>query len=190
MAQRPFEGRVHYQVTYLSFPDGVEGVELALPQSMTLVVRGHQYRMEQTSALAGELVIIHQPEVDSLYQLFEFMDRTVYTAVEAKRGAAKYRVKREDAQQSIAGVPCRKLYLQSSSGRHQYAWADTKHQNPLTLDFPSLAYFPLVFEQERNGIWMRFEAVKVVEEPLDDTYFTIPDHAVRIDERILQKIMN
>ncbi|NQV53886.1 MAG: hypothetical protein HQ500_11925 [Flavobacteriales bacterium] len=190
VAQKPFEGRIHYSVNYLSFPDGMEGAELALPQQMTLVLNGANYRMQQASALAGDLVWIRPDGGDTLYQLFDFMDRKVFLAIPTGKGAAKYRIVPKEGELTLAGVECSRRFAQDASGEHKEIWVWERYKNPLTNDFPSLKSLPLQFDMERNGIRMRFSAERIVEEPIDQTYFTIPSNAVRIDEGILQRIMN
>lgn len=189
-AQKPFEGRIHYSVEYLSFPEGMEGAELSLPQQMTLVIKGVNYRMQQASALGGELVWIRPAAVDSLYQLFDFMDQKVFLAMEMKPSAARYRIVPKEGSAMIAGASCTRLLMQSASGEHREAWVWEKFMNPLTHDFPSLKFLPLQYELVKNGIHMRLTAKRIVEEPVDETYFVLPTNAVRIDEGILQRIMN
>ena len=189
-AQRPFEGRIHYQVEYLSFPDGMEGAELALPQQMTLLAKGSSYRMQQSSALGGPLVWIHPAKIDTVYQVFDFMERQVFLAAPVGSGAHKHRVVAKEDEREIAGWKCEEYYLQSAEGNHQTVWVNEKYRNPLKVDFPGLVYLPLQFDLWRNGIHMRFSAKRVVEEQLDGTYFTLPERAVRIREADLQRILN
>lgn len=190
LAQKPFEGRIFYSVKYLSFPDGSEGVELALPQQMTLLVDGSSYRMQQSSALAGDLVWMHPAGSDTVYRQFEFMDRTVCIAETPEKNPNRFRVVEKPEEKAIAGANCQRVFLQSASGGHFEAWVNPKWKNPLIYEFPSLQSMPLQFEWLRNGIRMRFTTQKVVEEPLDETYFQPSSNCVRMRDQDLHKIMN
>ena len=189
-AQKPFEGRIFYSVSYLSFPDGSEGVELALPQQMTLLVNDLSYRMQQSSALAGDLVWIYPNGSDTIYRQFEFMEKKVCFVETPKRDPNKFRVVTKPGEKEIAGAACERVFLQSAKGGHFEAWVNPKWKNPLLFQFPSLNALPLQFEMIRNGIRMRLTAQKIVEEPMDETYFLPPSNCVRMREADLHRIMN
>jgi hypothetical protein len=117
------------------------------------------------------------------------MDRNVFIALPAERRASRFRVVEKEDEKVIAGKTCRHYFLQGRDDLHYDVWVDTKHLNPLTDVFPGLKHLPLVYEADRDGIHMRFTAMSMTEQPLDETYFLAPTNAVRISEDVLQKVM-
>jgi hypothetical protein len=188
-AQKPFEGRIKYTIEYLSFPEGLNDVEVALPDHLTLIVEGGNYRMQQRSALAGQMVVVRTAGSDSIAQWFDLMGQTVVLTRPVSTSPHRYRAVLKDEHKMVAGIEAQRVYLQSADGQHREAWVFTRFKNPLTDVLDALTSLPLVFEMERNGIWMRLTAIQVIEEPIDATYFALPGHAVRIGANDLQKLL-
>ena len=189
-AQKAFEGRIVFDVEYVSFPEGMEGVEQSLPQQMTMIVKGQNLRISQQSILAGELLQIHRAGVDTIFQIFHFMDSHVLMAEPIDNKSVKYRVVEKDKEKIIAGIETHKMYLQSGTGQHFAAWVDKKYQNPMKYELRGLNYLPLEYSLVKNGIILKLTAREVKHEPIDLTYFILPDNIVRISGSDLQRIMN
>lgn len=188
--QKPFEGRIIYDVEYVSFPDGMEGAELSLPQQVTMIVKGENLRIVQQSAIAGELLQIHKAGIDSVYQIFHFMQRHVLMVEPIEDKSIRFRVIEKDEIKNILGVDTRQMYLQSGTGENFYAWVDRKYLNPLKVELSGLKYLPLEYSIVRNGITMKLTARELKHEPIDNTYFMLPENIVRIRNSDLHKIMN
>jgi|GEM_PF-611599 hypothetical protein len=189
-AQKAFEGRIFYDVEYVSFPEGMEGVEQSLPQQMTMIVKGQNVRIIQQSALAGELLQIHRAGVDTIFQIFHFMDRHVLMAAPIENKSIKFRAIEKENVKTIANVQTHEVYLQSGTGGHVQAWVDKKHQNPLQTELRGLNYLPLEYTVIKNGITLKMIVREVKSEPIDETYFLLPENIVRISGSDLHRIMN
>jgi hypothetical protein len=70
------------------------------------------------------------------------------------------------------------------------AWVDKKHQNPLQTELRGLNYLPLEYTVIKNGITLRMIVRGVKSEPIDETYFLLPENIVRISGSDLHRIMN
>lgn len=189
-AQKPFIGRITYDVEYVSFPDGMEGAEQSLPQQMTMIVKGQNVRITQQSALAGELLQIHQEGVDTIFQIFHFMDRHVLMAAPIENRSIKFRAIEKENAKNIANIETHEVYLQSGTGGHLVAWVDKKYQNPLQSELRGLDFLPLEYSVIKNGITLKMTAREVKVEPIDETYFLLPENIVRMSGSDLHKIMN
>ncbi len=155
-----------------------------------MIIKGHNVRIIQQSALAGELLQIHRSSIDSIYQIFHFMDRNVLMVEPIENKSIKYRVVEMEERKELAGVQGQKMFLQSADGQHVDAWVDAKFQNHLQADLSGLKYLPLEYSIVKNGISMTLFAREIKHEPIDQTYFMLPENVVRIKGSDLQRILN
>jgi len=147
-------------------------------------------RIIQQSALAGELLQIHRAGVDTIFQIFHFMDRHVLMAAPIENKSIKFRAIEKENVKTIANVQTHEVYLQSGTGGHVQAWVDKKHQNPLQTELRGLNYLPLEYTVIKNGITLKMIVREVKSEPIDETYFLLPENIVRISGSDLHRIMN
>lgn len=61
--------------------------------------------------------------------------------------------------------------------------------NPGWGEYQSLKGLPLEYEMMDKGIRMRMTAKKISEEPIDATYFNVPDGYTEMNTSDLQKMM-
>jgi len=189
LAQKPFEGRIEFEVEYLSMPEGWEGVDKMLPQKATWVVRGGQTRILQHVPLAGWQVLIYRPQLDSFYQQIELFDQQMLFAKPLSFEPNRYRAIPQSETKEIVGLETKKMILQSAFGQVIEVWYTPKFSNTLGTELPEIKGLPLQFEVVRNGIKYRITALSIKEESVDDTYFLIPNDVVRIHVSELQKIL-
>ncbi|MEX2597395.1 MAG: hypothetical protein WEC59_10745 [Salibacteraceae bacterium] len=190
IAQKPFEGRIVYQVEYTSLPDETGDVEAVLPQQLTAFIAGENLRVEQRTALAGNMVMIHKEKADSVYQSFTFLDQQVMLVKPVEKRPMRYRVLDGKQEKEFLGNPLHLKKLHASDGQKNIAWVSESYINPFKYDLPELKHLPLVFDMERNGIQMHLVAIKWNEEPIDETYFIIDPDAKRVTESMLSRILD
>ncbi len=189
-AQKAFEGKITYAVTYLDLPDGQVGKKVVLPVKLLAFIDGENLRVQQYTSLAGEWTIIQPADKDSTYHCFYLLDERVMLKRARARRPARYRVVERDDQQEWEQFQLTAHRLQKADGGFLTAWLDTRYQNPFQLYLPELTYLPLIFELERGGVTMRLTAVEVYEQELDPSYFQVPDNVDVINDEVLLRLLN
>lgn len=187
-AQKPFEGRIHYDITYDQVSEEMQGVDRMLPDRMTWIIFGGYSRIEYRFQLGGSYTIIHWEESDTLYMLAEFPQQRVYTTRLIQRPNQLKMMGDQAVRAECAGHPVSLYLIQSPYGLDS-AWCSLKFQNPKGGDLPLLTYLPLEYEAERNGLHMHLKATRMQEEPVDDTYFTIPTDYVRVSREVYDAML-
>jgi hypothetical protein len=190
LAQKGFEGRITYAVSYLDLPDGQAGKKAALPAELLAFIDGENLRVQQYTSLAGEWTIIQPADRDTTYHCFYLLDDRVMIKRPRAKQPARYRVVARDDQKAWEQFQLTAHRLQKSDGGYLNAWMDERYQNPFQLYLPELKYLPLIFELERGGVTMRLTAIEVDEVELDPSYFQVPDNVSLIQEDILLKLLN
>lgn len=186
--QKPFQGKISYDIAYQEFPEGKEAMEHVLPHEATWIISGQDTRIESKTEVGGETTSIYMSDDDSVTVLFELTDRAVYLR-RPRKGAVKFRVIPKRETKSWNGIELTKHVLQSADGLVIEAWCDIRFQNTAANGYADLKFLPLIFELEDRGVLMKYTANKVVTYPIDETYFKIPEDRVRVSSRTLQKIV-
>lgn len=189
-AQKPFEGVVVYRISYLSVPEGMEGIEFSLPQTASVYSRNGNVRLQQHTAFAEQFVLIYKARQDSVYMLFDFMNKRVVSAWNREEEPMTFRVSERNLSKTLLEHPVSGFWLQTANGVRYEAWLNTRYQNPMAFIHPEIKFLPLEFVSIENGIAVKYTAVSVREESLDDTYFALPTDATPIVLDALKTIMN
>lgn len=179
-AQKPFEGRIIFAVDYIDIPTAYTGMQDALPKELLWVVKNENSRMQQSTTLGGEQTVIHRQGEDSLYQLVDVLGQKIKLIQPLQKQAHRFRVTEQDEAREMLGYETKKVTLQTADGAVLTAWCATRFKNPAGSDLPEIKKLPLEYEFQRGEIKMRLTAIEVTEEPVDDTYFFIPNEYAAI----------
>ena len=190
LAQKPFEGKITYRVDYIDLPEGEEGVRAILPDVLIAYVSGENLRLQQYVTLGGEMTEVQPAGRDSIYRCLYMMDKRVMLAHPKYRGPMRYRVKRLEQTREWNGWELQKYALSSANVPGQSAWVIEGYSNPFTASLPELKFLPMEMELQRAELLMHLTAIKIEELPLDPTYFDLPSEIERIDDRVLQQLLN
>lgn len=176
LAQKPFEGKITYKIKYDDLPQEMAGLEKMLPSDLMMVVKGTTSRAEQNSVFGGKQVMINHADHDSTTVLVDILGQKLkYTIPVDKRKVEKYRITEMDETKVIKGYTCKKAVLQTSTGIVIEVWYLEEFMNPAGSDFPKLKGLPLEYELSQKGMTLKFKASSVKEEPIDETYFVVPE---------------
>ena len=176
LAQKPFEGRIVYNIDYRDAPQDMQGLEKMLPSELVMIVNGTTSRKEQQSVFGGKQVFLNWADQDSTIVLVDILDQKLkYTIPQDKREMQRYRVTETDESKEIKGYTCKKALLQTSKGVVLEAWYTAEFLNPDGSALPQLKGLPLKYELSQKGMTVVFTARTVKEEPIDETYFVVPE---------------
>lgn len=187
--QRRFEGRVFYKITYLNVQDSLLGIDHVMPETAVLYVRGDAWRLDQRSRAGDEIVWISTGESDTIYQQMILAEECVMVARSFSVVDHKLQLQKTDVKSVIAGRGCFKWTVKDEQGTKSEAWLMTKSVNPKGFYSGNFEALPLVFDFSHSDVRMRMEAVKVVAEPIDSTYFEVPEPCRTLESAAFAKLL-
>jgi len=188
-AQRKFEGRVFYKITYLNIQDSLLGIDHVMPESAILYMRGDAWRLDQRSREGDEIVWISSGVSDTIYQQLILADECLMVARSFSVVDHKLELQKTDAKSVIAGRASIKWLVKDEHGIKSEAWLMTKSGNPKGFYSGNFEALPLVFDFSHNDLRMRLEAIKVVSEPMDNTYFEVPATCKTLESAAFAKLL-
>lgn len=183
-AQKPFEGRVLYAVSYDSVPEEMKGMEHVLPTEMLWVVRGDDSRMEFRLPMGGTQVVIHRAGIDSAFTLTEVLQQKILVVTRSQLQNTRSKVVEANEKKEIDDHKVKKQWVQSTDGHTLTIWSSTKYKNPSGGETSLIEYLPLDYQVFRNGMLVHMEAKSVTEESVDKTYFEVPGSYERVPKAI------
>ncbi|MBT3648104.1 MAG: hypothetical protein HN542_07685 [Flavobacteriales bacterium] len=187
-AQKPFEGKVSFLITYQEFPEGKEAMEHVLPNEATWFISGADTRVESATEVGGETTSLYVSNQDSITVLFKLTGQSVFYR-RMKNQPVKFRVAPKQKTMTWNDIVLTRHVLQSADGLIVEAWCDTRYQNTSGTGYDDLMFLPLIFDFQDRGVRMRYTASSMDVYPIDETYFKIPEDRVRVSSHTLQKIV-
>lgn len=189
-AQKPFEGKITYNISYEDMTEDMEGLERMLPQELSMVIKGKTSRAEQVSVFGGKQTFINREGEDSTVVLVDILERKLkYVIPQDKRKEERFKVIEKEETKEIKGIKCKKAILQSANGIVLEVWYAPEFENPAGSEYPQLKGLPMEYEISQRGMTLSFKVKSISQEPIDETYFVIPDDYEETSlERINQMI--
>lgn len=187
--QRRFEGRVFYKITYLNVQDSLMGIDHVMPETAVLYVRGDAWRLDQRSRAGDEIVWISTGNNDTIYQQMILADECLMVARSFRVVDHKLEVIKTNEKSEIAGKSCTNWTVKDEQGAKSEAWLMTKSVNPKGFYSGNFEALPLVFDFSHSDVRMRLEAVKIVAEPMDNTYFEVPALCKTLESAAFAKLL-
>jgi hypothetical protein len=185
-AQKQFCGELDYQVEYLDLPSDMEGMSSILPNKCHIITDGKNWRLDQNTSINGAFIEIYHHRKDSLYQFLTVAEERVRIEKKVEFGVEDLRCLSSTGESTISGISVQKRSISGSEIYAQEMWVSKEFQGIPALFIPGLDALPIQFEVKRQGVHMRYTLVRLTQQPLDDTYFTLPTNYKPISEKVYQ----
>ena len=193
-AQKAFEGKVVYVITYDNLPEGMEEFAAMMPSESVLYIKNHLSRSEQSVGMGASQVTITDSKKKTAVLLMDMMGQKLMTKV----GKAyfkeiekkKPKIELLDETKEIAGYTCKKAELTvDSSGNPIIIYYTDEIPNRMDAPFNGMDGFPLEYELSNEGMVITFSAKEVVKIKVPDELFTIPNGYQEVDMDNLGKML-
>lgn len=172
-AQKSFQGRIHYKVTYLGIADSLEGIDYVLPSIAVLYTNGADWRFEQCVD-QEEVTLLFKYGSDTLLETMNMAGKCVALKKPLTKEILELRLSKQKTKKKIDNVEAELWYLNDLKGNRLPVWLMHKANNPKGFISYNFKLIPLDFIIERGFIKAQYSAFKIVEEALDATYFELP----------------
>lgn len=176
--EKKFEGKIKYDITYVSVPAQVEGMESMLPQEMTMYVKGDKVAILQ-DVMGGSQRVIADNAANTADILMDMMGQKIHIHMtseeinEAAKDAEKPVIAYQDEKLTVAGYSCKKATM--VNGDTETVLYYTKKLGSIThKDFKDLDGFPLKYETKTQGMSLEMTASEVTKATISDDEFSIP----------------
>lgn len=181
-AQKIFkEGTLVYNVT-LDPPDNQEGM-VQHTGSYTIVIKDKQVRKELKMNNGFSNVMIFDENTGTVYTLKEMQGKKLAIQLDAEKMVRKrarfenFKLKEKGKDADIAGLSVRRgmVIYKDDNSKELYYSNDWKPEVELFEQLPGIQVLPLVFTSKTDdGMVMHFKAEKIIAEPVEGTFFKIP----------------
>jgi hypothetical protein len=172
-AQKSFSGRLIYDITYDQVPEDMKGVEKGLPEKCMVITDGSSWWIEQHTEMNGAYSIVYQSHNDSIYEMLKVGPDRV-------RASSKLKVNRmvwnaTEASQNWNGLAMVKYQCQDPKENPFVVWVSKEYMPIHGLFYADLEGLPIRFTMEKSGVRMTYALKRMISEPIDDTYFALPE---------------
>ncbi|MDC1221762.1 hypothetical protein N8Z47_03745 [Salibacteraceae bacterium] len=183
-AQEVFSGRLTFSIEYLKVPDDMKGVEAKLPTEVKIITDGRSWRSEQITEINGKYSRVYIDSKDSIFETITIGPERVRVSY---RKISSVDVKSTNGLGPIVlGQETEICEISDDDGIKQSIIQLTSYSEIPNLFFNGLSGIPTVIEIDNAGIKMRLKLTSMSNEPLDETYFTLPDDYKVIDTALYQ----
>lgn len=187
VAQKPFEGRIRYQIQYIYLPDDMKGLESVLPQTCELITNGKDWRLTQSTEIDGEWLMIYIAHSDTVYSQMKLGPEKLRLAKNRPESSQKVRIMETDQIKTIAGIEAKKYLVKAFEGNAKEVWVNPHFLNLKKAFQSNLKQLPLEFETEVGEVRLRYTAVLISPEPIDGTYFVLSSEFKPVSEAVYNR---
>lgn len=182
--QELFSGRLTYSIEYLNIPADMKGVEKQLPSKISIVTDGSNWRSVQYTEINGDYIQVYDSKADSIFEMITIGPERVRVSNRTLKKVSLSNTKDKGESQFQMETKIVDVKLESGENQSMIFLADY-------MPIPSLFYHGLVgvptsLEVGNAGVIMRLSLSKIHEEPIDKTYFTLPDDYKWVDNSLYQ----
>jgi hypothetical protein len=183
-AQEVFSGRLSFSIEYLKVPDDMKGVEAKLPTEVKIITDGKSWRSEQITEINGKYSRVYIDSKDSIFETITIGPERVRVSY---RKISSVDVKSINGLGPIVlGQETEICEISDDDGIKQSINQLMSYSEIPNLFFNGLSGIPTVIEIDNAGIKMRLKLTSMSNEPLDETYFALPDDYKVIDTALYQ----
>ena len=183
-SQEIFSGRLSYSIQYMEVPDDMKGVEDKLPSEVKIITNGKSWRSEQNTEINGDYTQLYIAEKDSIYETI---------TIGPERVQVSYRRVQQVEVKSMNSPGPKVLDLETviceisgDEGTEQSIVQLKSYPAIPRLFFDGLSGIPTLIETENSGLKMRLQLILIDKEPIDETYFVLPNDYLAIDTALYQ----
>ncbi len=196
IAQKPFEGKVTYGISYKDLPPEMEQMKAMLPTESLLFLKGTMSRTEQNIAMGGSQVVISDNKNKTGIMLLDGMGEKYFIKISKAEIEKSEKENPEpsftylEETKKIAGFNCKKAQAKFEGMEESLAIFYTMEiPSDKSSQFKGLRGFPLEYETASGGLKMTISAKSVNKEPVPDALFTIPSGYKETSMEELGKMM-
>lgn len=169
-----FEGRVDYEVDF-DLPPERQQMAAMIPKKEKVYVRGGMTRLEREISMGARMVLIDDPEKDSLVMLMKAEGMGLDPSrIPMARDTGKLNFEYLEQDTVILERACKKAILkQEMQGQtaESPVWYTEEIQGEPFRQFQGLGGLPLRFESKARGAEVVKQATNIVEKELADSLF-------------------
>ena len=184
VAQEQFSGRLTYSIEYLEVQDDMKGVEAMLPSSIHIVTDGESWRSEQSTKINGDYSQLYDQEKDSIFETITIGPERVKVSYRSVGKIDLEPQKKLGPKVLERNTEIRQIASSTKNGQSIIQLTDFK--SIPKLFFEGLTGVPTLIEMDNAGIKMRLKLESIVSEPIDETYFILPDDYILVDTELYQ----
>lgn len=184
IAQEQFSGRLTYSIEYLEVQDDMKGVEAMLPSSIHIVTDGKSWRSEQSTKINGDYSQLYDQEKDSIFETITIGPERVKVSYRSVGKIDLEPQKKLGPKVLERNTEIRQIASSTKNGQSIIQLTDFK--SIPKLFFEGLTGVPTLIEMDNAGIKMRLKLESIVSEPIDETYFILPDDYILVDTELYQ----
>lgn len=181
-AQKPFEGKVTFGITYNDLPPEMEQMKAMLPSESILYLKDNMSRTEQSMGMGGNQVVISDNKNQTGTVLIDGMGGKYFIKVskadieksEKENPEPKFTYMSETKK--IAGYNCHRAEARFEGMEDKLAIYYTEEiPADKSTQFKGLKGFPLEYETASEGFKMTISAKSVSRETVSDALFKVPE---------------
>ena len=184
VAQEQFSGRLTYSIEYLEVQDDMKGVEAMLPSSIHIVTDGKSWRSEQSTKINGDYSQLYDQEKDSIFETITIGPERVKVSYRSVGKIDLEPQKKLGPKVLERNTEIRQIASSTKNGQSIIQLTD--FESIPKLFFEGLTGLPALIEMDNAGIKMRLKLESIVSEPIDETYFILPDDYILVDTELYQ----
>jgi len=194
VAQKAFEGKVVFAISYENLPEGMEQFAAMMPSEMVMHIKNHLSRNEQTMGMGSSQVTITDAKKKTSVFLMDMMGQKLMTKMGKEYfkeiNDKKPEVKQLDETKVIAGYTCQKAEITPEGTGSPITIYYTKDlPNRMDSQFSGINGFPLEYEISNMEMLITYSATEVLKMKVPDELFDIPDGYSEVDQESLGKIL-
>jgi GLPGLI family protein len=189
VAQKNFEGKITYKITYSELPEGAEMFASMLPSEMKYYIKAEKTRIEQDGAMTGSQVMIMDSKLKMLYILMDMMGQKIVMKQDLANDpeVPEPTITNTTETKKIAGYMCNKAIVKTEEGDMVIFYTT---EIPATHDkFNKIPGFPMEYEIRQQGLVMLLQASTVEKSKLENSLFEIPEGYTEKSMEDLQKML-
>lgn len=200
-AQKPFEGKVLYDIKLQDLPEEAKQYEAMFPKELTMFITPTKVRTEMSSMM-GPQITISDSKTKVAYVLIDMMGQKKAiksTAQDAEKANSEIKadVKETAETKEIAGYTCKKSVISYSGKEGANQTIDVFYTQEIGNEdlnwdkgqMSGIKGFPLEYTMYMNGIKMKMTAKLVSKETIDASKFELPSGYQVTTVEEMQKMM-
>lgn len=185
-AQKAFEGKIVYEISYDEVPEMLEPYISMLPKEATTYVKGDKVRFEQTTMGATTVNVVDNKAKTGFLLMDQFGEKTAYEMTKDDLGKSEqnpennFDVTYSTETKEIAGYKCTRVDLKHKTENYTTtAWV-TNEINSTNKTYPFLKGFALEYTMHNNDMVLTMKTKELKKEKVSNSYFEIPkDYTVK-----------
>ena len=180
-----FEGRVYYEMTYVSSdPETLTFIDM-LPKQSSLSIKGAEMLLSQSLAGGGSQAFITNSELKTSILVMKFMGQKFQVRMNEEEmtkleRAESFKIVEGHKTKVIAGYTCKQAFALSGKDSLEIYYAPELKTLGILPQFAELDGLPLQYEIAKGKMRISYQCTSVSAEKIDQAIFTVDDKITQI----------